>query len=133
MEIIGIKPELIGRRAYESTFLIRPDLDRPAYDAILAKFNAIMADGGAKTTNQEVWGYKQMAYEIDGFGTAYYVYTEFEAPVTLIEKLEREYNYDERVIRYLTVQQDKHAVEYNARRRQRLSESPVSSKESAGE
>ena len=46
----------------------------------------------------------------------YYVFTEFRAPATLIAKIDREYEYDERILRNLTVKLDKFAVAYNIRR-----------------
>ena len=43
--------------------------------------------------------------------------TEFKADGALINKLEVEYKRDERIMRFLTVALDKHAVAYNDRKR----------------
>jgi small subunit ribosomal protein S6 len=43
--------------------------------------------------------------------------TEFKADGALINKLEVEYKRDERIMRFLTVALDKHAIAYNDRKR----------------
>lgn len=104
---------------YESTYIVRPDLDAATYAEILKKFNDLLATGGAEVINQEVWGLKKLAYPIEKQNSGYYVFTEFKAPGALIAKLEQEYIYDERVIRFLTVSLDKHATAWNDKRRAR--------------
>ena len=59
---------------------------------------------------------KKLAYPIEKKTTGYYHLTEFKAPGELISKLEVEYKRDERVMRFLTVALDKHAVAYNAKK-----------------
>ena len=75
-------------------------------------------DNGGKVTNLEHWGQKRLEYEIQRHNNAYYTYMEFEAPGTLIENMEREFRYDERVIRYLTVKVGKHHAAFNKKRRE---------------
>jgi len=105
------------KRPYDTTYIVLPDLSADDYAAILQKFNKLLADNGAEIVNQEVWGLRKLAYPIKKKQHGYYVYTEILAPGTFIEKLEREYIYDERIIRSLTVALDKHAVAFNLRRR----------------
>lgn len=104
-------------RQYESTYLVRPDLAEADYKAIVEKFNKVLTDGGATIINQEIWGLNRMAYEIRKFHSAFYVFTEFKATGELIGKLERDYQYEERMIRYLTVVMDKDGIAYADRRR----------------
>lgn len=108
------------KRVYETTFIVTPDLEPAAYKELTDKFTKIITDNQGELINQEVWGFQKMAYPIKKKQTGYYVYTEFTAPASdLIHILEREYQYDERVIRYLTVKLDKHAIEWNVKRKQR--------------
>jgi len=104
-------------RHYETTIIITPDLGPDEFAVVIEKFNDVLKKEGAEITNQEVWGFRKLAYPINKKNTGYYVYTEFTAPPMIVEPLEREYSYDERIIRYLTVKLDKHAVAYNDRRR----------------
>ena len=71
--------------------------------------------------NEEMWGLKKLAYPIEKKSTGYYVMIEFKAEPTLISKLEINYRRDERVLRYLTVKNDKFAAEYAEKRRNKLS------------
>lgn len=103
-------------RQYETTYIVTPDLSSEEYTAIVEKFNGLMKNNGCEMVNQEVWGFKKLAYPINRKNSGYYVYTEFSAPGEFLEKLEREYLYDERVMRHLTVKLDKHAVAFNKRR-----------------
>ena len=109
-------------RPYESTYIVRPDLDDAAYKEIREKFDGILKDQGGAIVNQEVWGLKKLAYEIERHGSGYYVYTEFTAPPSALQKLEQEYRFDERIIRFLTVTLDKHAVAFNEKRRKKKKE-----------
>jgi small subunit ribosomal protein S6 len=104
-------------RQYESTYLVRPDLSEADFKQIVDKFNKVLAAGNAQIINQEIWGLQKLAYQIERFTSAYYVFTEFKAPAELIRKLEREYGFDERVIRNLTVVMDKDGIAYADRRR----------------
>jgi small subunit ribosomal protein S6 len=113
-----------SRTTYETTFIVSPDLDADAYKAIVDKFTKLLTDNGAAIVNQEIWGLRKLAYPIRKKTNGYYVYTEFSAePSELIFTLEREYQYDERVIRYLTVKLDKHAVAWNIKRKARQNQS----------
>jgi len=60
---------------------------------------------------------KKLAYPIQKKTTGYYHLTEFRAPGDLINKLEIELRRDERVLRFLTIALDKHAVAYNEKKR----------------
>jgi len=102
---------------YESTFILSPDLTVDEYTRIVEKFNRLLTENGAEIINQEIWGHKKLAYPIKKKNTGYYSFTEFLAPTELVARLEREYQYDERILRYLTVKLDKDAVAYNNKRR----------------
>jgi small subunit ribosomal protein S6 len=60
---------------------------------------------------------RKLAYPIQKKTTGYYHLTEFKAPGELINKLEVELRRDERVLRFLTIALDKHAVAYNDKKR----------------
>lgn len=110
---------ILERRNYETTYILTPDMQTEEHAALVEKFNKLMADHGCETVNQEIWGFQKLAYKIGNKGTGYYVFTEFVGPCDFIERLEREYEYDERVLRHLTVKLDKHAAAWNVKRRNR--------------
>ncbi|MBS7400863.1 MAG: 30S ribosomal protein S6, partial [Prevotella sp.] len=77
-------------------------------------------DNGAEILNEEAWGLKKMAYAIQKKSTGFYCLLEFKAEPSVIDRLETGYRRDERVIRYMTVKLDKHAVAYAEKRRAKL-------------
>ncbi len=103
---------------YETIFLTAPDLDQQEYEKIVSKVESTIKDGGGEVTNLEHWGQKKLEYEIKRFNSAYYTYIEFTAPGTLIEPLEREYRYNEKIIRFITVKVEKHHAAFNIKRRE---------------
>lgn len=111
------------RHNYESTYILSPDLSVDDYTKLIEKFNRILTENGAEIINQEIWGHKKLAYPIKKKNTGYYCFTEFSGPMDLVHKIEREYQYDERILRYLTVSLDKDALAYNNKRRDKQSAS----------
>lgn len=109
-------------RVYETTYIVTPDLQQADYETIIKKFNQLLADNGAKITHQELWGIQKLAYEIEAKTSGYYVFTEFQSDnIDINAKLEQEYIYDERLMRFLTVRLDKFAREWNEKRKAKLS------------
>jgi len=103
---------------YETTFILSPELTEDEYKSMVAKFIKILTDQQAEILNTEYWGIKKLAYPIQKRGSGYYTYIEFKSPMEAIQKVETEFGYDEKVLRYLTVSLDKHAVAYNKKRRE---------------
>jgi small subunit ribosomal protein S6 len=77
----------------------------------------LLENAGAKIINEEVWGLKKLAYQIQHKSTGFYNLLEYEAEPSVIDKLETEFRRDESVMRFLTVTLDKHALKYNEKRR----------------
>jgi small subunit ribosomal protein S6 len=81
------------------------------------KFKKVLTDNKATITNEENWGLRKLAYPIQHKTTGFYNLIEFEAPPECIAAFELEYRRDEKVMRFLTVSLDKHAVAYNEKRK----------------
>ena len=105
---------------YETVFILTPVLSDEQMKETVAKFKKLLADNGAEILNEEAWGLKKMAYAIQKKSTGFYCLLEFKAEPTIIKTLETGYRRDERVIRYMTVKLDKHAVAYAEKRRAKL-------------
>src|SRR5690606_1112766 len=102
---------------YESVIILTPLLSADAAKEVITKFKSILTDGGAEIIAEDKWGLKKLAYPIQKKTTGFYHLTEFKAPGELIKKLEVEYKRDERVMRFLTISLDKHALAYNEKKR----------------
>lgn len=102
---------------YETVFILTPVLSDAQMKEAVEKFKTLLKDQGAEIVNEEDWGLRKLAYPIDKKTTGFYTFLEFNADATVIDKLEVNFRRDERVIRFLTVKQDKFALEYAEKRR----------------
>ncbi len=102
---------------YETVFILTPVLSEDQAKEAVAKFKGILKDLKAKIHHEENWGLRKLAYPINKKTTGFYHLIEFAHDGDAIAKLEIEYKRDERIIRFLTVKLDKHAVVYNEKKR----------------
>ncbi|MFA0960789.1 30S ribosomal protein S6 [Roseivirga sp. BDSF3-8] len=104
-------------KQYETVFILTPVLSDTQMKDAVDKFRNILKEGGAEIVNEETWGLRKLAYEIQHKSTGFYTLFEFKANPEFIASLETEYRRDEKVLRFLTLALDKHAIEFNERRR----------------
>jgi len=102
---------------YETVIILTPLLSEDVAKEVIAKFKNILTENGAEIIHEDNWGLKKLAYPIEKKTTGFYHLTEFKAPGELIRKLELEYKRDERIMRFLTISLDKHAIAYNEKKR----------------
>lgn len=102
---------------YETVFILTPVLSNEQMNEAVDKFRKILTDNGAKVVHENNWGLRKLAYPIQKKNTGFYYLIEFKSSGELINKLEVEYKRDERVMRFLTVALDKHAIAYNEKKR----------------
>ncbi len=113
-------PRLDPVQQYEIVQIWPPDLASEAYEAHLKEFEDFLAENQIIIINHEVWGLRRLAYPIRKKQAGYYVYTEFRAPASFIKKLHRFLDLRPHILRSLIVRLDKHAIEYNRRRQEKL-------------
>ena len=68
---------------------------------------------------KENWGLKKLAYAIQHKKSGFYHMFEFTVDGDTINEMELAFRRDERVMRYLTVKLDKHAIAWAEKRRNR--------------
>ncbi|UII32094.1 30S ribosomal protein S6 [Fulvivirga ulvae] len=102
---------------YETVFILNPVLSEEQMKDTVKKFIQVLTDGKAEVINEEQWGLRKLAYPIQHKSTGFYNLVEFKADPQLVDKLETEFRRDEAVMRFLTTALDKHALEYNEKRR----------------
>ena len=119
-------------KRYETVFILTPVLSDDQAKEAAKKFKKTLTDLGAKVINEENWGLRKLAYPIQKKTTGFYHLLEFSGTSeTLINELEVAYKRDERVLRFLTVALDKHAVAYADKRKGLVADGKVKKKETA--
>ena len=105
-------------KQYETVFIATPVLSEAQMKEAVAKYVDFIKSNGGEIVYEEDWGLKQLAYPIQHKTSGFYYLIEFKADPQFINTLEVQYHRDERIIRYITVALDKHAVAYAEHRRQ---------------
>ena len=105
---------------YETVFILNPVLSDTQIEETVKKFEDFLKKQGAKMVSKENWGLKKLAYPIQNKKSGFYHLFEFQAPGDAISPYEQEFRRDERIMRFLTVKLDKHAIEWAEKRRTKL-------------
>ncbi|WP_448518785.1 30S ribosomal protein S6 [Rhodoflexus sp.] len=102
---------------YETVFILTPVLSDAQMKDAVEKFKQVLTSLGADVYHHEDWGLKKLAYPIQHKSTGFYTLFEYAGQPDIVKTLETEFRRDERVMRFLTTKLDKHALEYNEKRR----------------
>ncbi len=103
------------KRLYETTFIVNASLDDAQIESAVARVQDVITKNGGTILAMNRWGRKRLAYPINKKTTGYYVNIEFDAPGNMITLLERSYQLDELILRYLTVRLSKNALKARAK------------------
>lgn len=109
-------------KQYETTLILTPVLTQEEVKNLVSQYAEFLKTNGAEIVHEEYWGLKQLAYPIEKKTTGHYFTLEFKnaGDDSLIDKLELNYRRDENILRFLTIALDKHAADYNDRKRKGL-------------
>lgn len=99
------------KKVYESAVLINAALDDEQINEIISKINETIKSNGGEVREVENWGRKRLAYMVEKSKIGYYAIFRFDAPPTIVSKLDRFYALDEQILRFLTVHLDNDALE----------------------
>ena len=102
---------------YETVFILTPVLSEAQVKEAADKYKDYLVQNGAEIINEENWGMKKLAYSIQKKSSGFYLLIEYKAEPTVIAKYELQMRRDERVLRYLTVKNEKYAAAYAEKRR----------------
>ncbi|MBW3519302.1 MULTISPECIES: 30S ribosomal protein S6 [unclassified Flavobacterium] len=105
---------------YETVFILNPVLSETQVKETVQKFEEFLTSRGAQMVSKEDWGLKKMAYEIQNKKSGFYHLFEYTVTGEILIALETEFRRDERIMRFLTVSMDKHAISWAERRREKL-------------
>jgi len=92
---------------YETIFILDSLLTPEEIEKAIGRVKELIEKAGGKILNVDTWGKRRLAYEIQKKQYGYYVSIEFEEKGTVPTILDNEYNYNDKVLRYLTYRFDK--------------------------
>ncbi|MBI3004960.1 MAG: 30S ribosomal protein S6 [Ignavibacteriales bacterium] len=99
------------KKIYETTFIVNASLDDAQIDSVIEKAKEAIAKNGGEIRDLAKWGRKRFTFPIKKKNNGFYVVFEFTGPGDTVSKLERHYQLDENILRYLTILLDKKALQ----------------------
>jgi small subunit ribosomal protein S6 len=107
---------------YETVFIMTPVLSEEQIKETVSKFRSYLTERGAEIVLEDNWGMRKLAYPIQKKSTGFYYLLEFKVEGSVIRDFEINFKRDERIMRFLTVKLDKHAIAYNEKKRKKAKE-----------
>ncbi len=106
-------------RNYEVTFIVDPTLPGDEVAATAQKYVNFIFEAKHTINSIDELGLKQLAYAINKRHSGYYYTVEFAGEDgKVIDGLELMLRRDEKILRFLTIALDRHAVQYNSDKRE---------------
>jgi small subunit ribosomal protein S6 len=97
-------------QTYETIFILDSLLAPEEIDKIINRVKEMIETNGGKILTVEKWGKRRLAYEIQKKQYGFYVAIEFEGEGPIPNSLEREYNFNDKILRYLTYRYTKNKI-----------------------
>ncbi|MEZ4804793.1 MAG: 30S ribosomal protein S6 [Bacteroidia bacterium] len=101
---------------YESAIILTPVLSEAQMQEAVKSYRQLIAEHGGNMVAENNWGLTKLAYPIKKKSTGFYHFFEFQAKPEFIAQIETLYRRDERVLRFLNIKLDKHAVVFNEKK-----------------
>jgi small subunit ribosomal protein S6 len=102
---------------YETVFIMTPVLSEEQMKETVEKYQKFLISKQAEIVHEDNWGLRKLAYPIQKKSTGFYHLIEFKSQPEIIREWEVMFKRDERILRFLTVALEKHAIIYNEKKR----------------
>ncbi|MFT8229900.1 MAG: 30S ribosomal protein S6 [Enterobacterales bacterium] len=93
-------------RNYEIVFMIHPDKSSQILN-IIGYYKSLIINAGGKIHRLEDWGRKQLSYQINKLHKAHYVLMNIEVSIKIINELEKNFKFNELILRNLIIKVNK--------------------------
>ena len=88
---------------YELVYIIDTALEDEARKAVIDRFNGMIEQNGGKVLKVDEWGKRRLAYPINYKTEGYYLLVNFDSAAELPRELERNFQINENVLRYMVI------------------------------
>ena len=122
---------MADKRTYEIVFIVDPGADDAEVMKLSEAVQKIITDQGGTITKIDMWGRRQLAYEINHQKEGSYVLLEVEGSGAEIAELERRMRVNDRILRYMTIRVDldrRRAQKFKDRRSRKAAQRPLKGK-----
>lgn len=87
---------------YEVMYIVKP-IEETAFEAIVKKFDDLLAANGATVEKTDRWGKKRLAYEIKDFVDGIYVLVTFQGDGKTVKELDRVMKITDVILRHMII------------------------------
>lgn len=94
------------QRNYETMYIIKPQLEEDAIDAVVKKFEDHIVKNNGVVEKTEKRGRKRLAYEVKDHRDGFYVLMNFKFEPSQILELDRAFKLTEDVLRHLVIRNE---------------------------
>jgi small subunit ribosomal protein S6 len=116
-------------RIYELIYIVKPDIPEEEIDGVAELVREVIETGGGTVDKLDKWGKRRMAYRVQKYQDAVYVFVQYSAEsFELPKEVERRLRVSDPVIKFMTVRIDedlKKAAKLKASRDKRTQRRPV--------
>lgn len=113
-------------RKYEFVCILEPGVDDNAAALHLERYAKLVREHGGEVSQQENWGRRKFAYEIQHKTEGTYLYVRFRGTSKVLDEVNRVVRFDEKVLRTLIVLDEEAEIRNAAAQRSaRAAESPA--------
>lgn len=95
---------------YETGFLLAPNLAEEETEKLINQMVEVVSQKDGRLIRQERWGKRRLAYRIERFNEAFFVFFHYEGKADIPAELERRFKQSDAVLRYLTLKKDTQAT-----------------------
>ena len=88
-------------RNYELVCIVQPDLDEPAFNALVDRVKGWVSDSGGTVAKVDLWGRRRLAFPIRKQREGQYVLLNIAIEPSASAELERNIRFQESVIRHM--------------------------------
>ena len=116
-------------RTYETIFILKPELSAEEHEKHIEFYKENITSNGGEIVKVDVWGRQALAYPIEKHTDGYYVLIQFKADTNYAnDELEKRFQFNENLIRYVIVMLDEKRFKQNPRKEPVRKERPTGEK-----
>lgn len=98
---VAVSPKEVGlrMRKYEVMILIDSEVDERQVPTIVDKHLETITKGGGTVDNNDIWGRRRLAYDINKKSEALYAVVQLTAEPAVVKEMDRLMGIDEKIVR----------------------------------
>ncbi|RST70979.1 30S ribosomal protein S6 [Siminovitchia acidinfaciens] len=93
-------------KKYEIMYIIRPNVEEEAKQAVVERFDNILTSEGAEIIESKDWGKRRLAYEIEDFREGYYRLIHTNANAEAVQEFDRLAKINDDIIRHIVIKEE---------------------------